>query len=255
MLPRERQNEIVKLVDRQGTVKTSYLAELLNCTEETIRRDLDVLQKASSVVRTHGGAMSIKDSVEDVQHHKRENRSVKEKKQIGRIACSHIKEAETIFIDESSTALAMIDFLPSDFEFSIVTTSLLVSKRVSAMKNVKLYLLGGLYDDMSYSFGGYIAEQVMQFLTVDRFFFSCKGIDLTQGGTEANEERARLKKSLLKSANWKCALADHTKIGFKAKFSFIFPDALDLLITDDAIALSELEGYEEAGILTQTTIH
>jgi len=144
MLPRERQIEIVKLVGRQGTVKTSYLAELLNCTEETIRRDLDVLQKNNSIVRTHGGAMSHKDSIEDVQHHKRENREVKEKKQIGRLACSQIKADETIFIDESSTALAMVDFLPTDIEFSLITTSLLVAKRVSTMSNVKLYLLGGL---------------------------------------------------------------------------------------------------------------
>jgi len=191
--------------------------------------------------------------MEEIQHHKRESNQILEKKQIGKTACSYISEDDTIFIDESSTALAMVDYLPTDIEFSLVTTSLLVSKRVSAMDNVKLYLLGGLYDDMSYSFGGYMAEQAMQFMTVDRFFFSCKGIDLKQGGTEGNEERARLKKNLLQSAQWACALADHTKLGLKARFAFIFPSSIDLLITDDAASTADLKQYELAGIKTQTT--
>jgi len=250
MLPRERQIEIVKLVNRQGTVKTTELAERLDCTEETIRRDLDVLEKAKKVVRSHGGAMSIQDSLEEIQHHKRESREVKEKKQIGELAASFLEEGETIFIDESSTALAMIDFLPHDIEFSIITTSLLVSRRVSAMKNVKLYLLGGLYDEMSYSFGGYIAEQAMSYITVDRFYLSSKGVDVEQGATEANEERARLKRSLLKSAKWTCVLSDYTKLGFKARFSFMPTHEIDLLITDDSASEDVIEQFNRAGLKT-----
>ena len=252
MLPRERQIEIVKLADRHGTVKTSELAELLNCTEETIRRDLDSLEKEDRLVRTHGGAMSVEDSSKEVQHHKRESREVKAKKMIGELACSHIRAGETIFIDESSTALAMVDFLPNDIEFSVVTPSQLVSKRVSQMRNIQLYLLGGLYDELSHSFGGYIAEQAMRSMTVDRFYFSCKGIDVKQGATEASEKRARLKRNLLESAKWTCALVDNTKIAFKSKFSFIFPELIDLIITDNASLAEELDKFEASGVKTQT---
>ena len=253
MLPRERHIEIVKLVDRQGTAKTTQLAELLKCTEETIRRDLDTLEKERKVARTHGGAMSANDGLGEVQHHKRENRAVAEKRYIGQIASSFIKEGEVVFIDESSTALAMVDFLPNDFTFTLVTTSLLVSKRVTSMQNVELYLLGGVYDEISCSFGGFLAEQAMVMMTVDRFFFSCKGVDLNLGASEDSEERARLKKTLLKSASWTCALVDHTKLGLRAKFSFILPGAIDRLISDELACSAELNKFQQAGIKTQVT--
>ena len=120
------------------------------------------------------------------------------------------------------------------------------------MPNVELYLLGGLYDELSHSYGGFVAEQAISGLTVDRFFFSCKGIAEKVGATEGAEERARLKKKLLESASWTCALADHTKIGIKSKFSFIFPESIDLLITDAACSRSEIAELEKAGIKTIT---
>ena len=250
MIPRERQAEIMKLINRNGTVKTSDLALRLDCTEETIRRDLDSLERANQVVRSHGGAMSIKDSLQDLQHHKRETREVKEKLQIGKKAASLVQKGETIFIDESSTALAMVDHLPTDFEINVVTTSLLVANRVSAHTNTRLYILGGLYDGKSFSFGGFLTEEAIRFMNIDRFFFSCKGIDSVMGGSEANEERARLKKNLLKFAKWRCLLADHTKLGLKAKFSFVFPNEIDLLITDSGADSESLMAYTQAGIST-----
>jgi len=240
------------MVDRDGTVKTTTLAESLKCTEETIRRDLDALEKEGRVVRSHGGAMSVKDGVGEIQHHARQNRQKKEKAEIAELACAYIKAGETIFLDESSTVLAMVKHLPRKIEFSVVTTSELVSGQVRQMSNVKLYLLGGLYDELSYSYGGFMAEHAMSCLTVDRFFFSCKGIAERVGATEGAEERARLKKRLLESTNWTCALADHTKIGIKSKFSFIFPDSIDLLITDSACPSSEIAELEKAGIKTIT---
>lgn len=251
MLPRERQLEIAKLVNREGTVKTSQLADKLNCTEETIRRDLDALEKEKKIVRSHGGAMSVQDSIEELQHHKRETREVKEKQIIGAMAASHIREGELIFIDESSTALAMVDHLPLDKEFELVTTSLLVAKRVSKKSNITLYLLGGLYDEKSHSFGGLLTEEAAKNLSIDRFFLSAKGVAPDFGASEANEERARSKKNLLKFAAWKCVLADHTKLGIKAKFSFILPQEIDLLITDDKAPQLALDTFDAVEIQTQ----
>ncbi len=248
MLPRERQIEIVRIVNRKGTVKTTELAEQLHCTEETIRRDLDFLEKEKKVVRSHGGAMSIQDTYEELQHHKRESREVAEKKMIGYVAASYIKEGETIFIDESSTALAMIEYLPLDIKFNLFTNSLLVAKRVTSKKNINLYLLGGAYDETCFSFGGYLAEESMKQVSVDRFFFSCKGLDQYFGASEVNEERARLKKSLLKSASWKCALADHTKLGLKARFSFMLPQQIDLVITDEGACAESISSFNKAGV-------
>lgn len=248
MLPRERQIEIVKIVNRDGTVKTTELALKLDCTEETIRRDLDALEKEKKIVRSHGGAMSVQNSLEELQHHKRETREVKEKKMIGYAAASHIKDGETIFIDESSTALAMVEFLPVDKKITLVTTSLLVAKRVTNKENVTLYVLGGVYDERSLSFGGLLAEEACKCISIDRFFFSCKGMDQHLGASEANEERARLKKNLLRSAKWKCAIADHSKLGIKAKFSFIFPQEVDLLITDEGAPEKALKTFQKAGV-------
>ena len=253
MLPRERQFEIVKLVNRNGTVKTSELADRLNCTEETIRRDLDALEKQGKIVRSHGGAMSMQDVNEDLQHHKRESREIEEKQMIASTAASKIREGETIFIDESSTSLVMVDYLPADFEFNLVTNSLLLAKRVVSKSNITLHVIGGKYDETSFSLGGLLAEESIKFMSIDRFFFSCKGFHPELGATEASEERARLKKNLLKHSDWNCVLVDHTKLGIKAKFSFIFSKEVDLLVTDEAASKAVIQTYEKQGIKVEVT--
>ena len=57
MLVAERYEKIVQLVSERGSIRVSELSELCQVTEETIRRDLDRLEQAGRLRRSHGGAV------------------------------------------------------------------------------------------------------------------------------------------------------------------------------------------------------
>ena len=63
MLARERQQQILGLLDEHGTVRTADLAEEFQVTDETIRRDLEILSKGNHLTRIHGGATGLTDAL------------------------------------------------------------------------------------------------------------------------------------------------------------------------------------------------
>ncbi len=52
-----RQNEILKLLIQQGSVRAAELTELFQVTSETIRKDLNHLGELGYIERRHGGAV------------------------------------------------------------------------------------------------------------------------------------------------------------------------------------------------------
>lgn len=250
MLAAQRHNEILNLIKVTGNVRTNELSPVLGCTEETIRRDLDKLAKQGLLVRTHGGAISQDERNTDLDHHMREQRNIKEKNSIARKAADFLNPNETIMLDESSTALAMANFLPHDMPLKVVTSSLLVAQKIATHENHQLIQLGGTLDKVSMSFQGILTELMISRLRIDRFFFSAKGIDPDQGASEPSEDRARMKQHILSYSKWNCALLDHTKIGIKADYFFVAPRDIDVFITDKKAKPEMMHQFKDAGIET-----
>lgn len=248
MLAAERQNSILKLVNTEGSVRTRELARTLACAEETIRRDLDKLAESGLLARSHGGASAVDARGRDLEHELRRERFVEEKRAIGREAATLVRPHESILLDESSTALAMVEFLPEEMPLRVITPSLLVARRVATHRNHELIQLGGVFDPVSVSFGGLLAELAISRLKIDRFFFSCTGIDAVHGATEPSEDRARTKQRIIELSGWNCALADHSKIGAMADYVFAVPGEINCLVTDRPIDQGVAAALHAAGM-------
>ncbi len=171
-----------------------------------------------------------------------------EKRVIGRQAAQLVEPHESILLDESSTALAMVEFLPENVPLRVITPSLLVARRVASHRNHELVQLGGIFDPVSVSFGGLLAELAVSRLKIDRFFFSCTGIDAVHGATEPSEDRARTKQRIIELSGWNCALADHSKIGAMADYVFAVPGEIDFLVTDRPVEADAAAALVAVGI-------
>ena len=248
MLAADRQNKILKLVRTEGSVRTRELALALACAEETVRRDLDKLAETGLLARSHGGATAVDARGRDLEHELRRELFVAEKRVIGQQAAQLVEPHESILLDESSTALAMVDLLPEEMPLRVITPSLLVARRVATHRNHELVQLGGVFDPVSVSFGGLLAELAVSRLKIDRFFFSCTGIDAVHGATEPSEDRARTKQRIIEFSVWNCALADHSKIGVTADYVFAVPGEIDSLVTDRAPEPDTAAALVAAGI-------
>ncbi|BCU78735.1 DeoR/GlpR family DNA-binding transcription regulator [Luteolibacter sp. LG18] len=233
MLPVERQNRILKLARRDGTVRTIDLAKDFDVAEETIRRDLDFLSRRGHLKRTHGGAMDNSGPLAELPYSEREARQLNEKVSMAKEAARVLCAGETILLDASSTSLQLASHLPAGLPLRVVSHSLAVMERLASNDSVELIQLGGTYEPRGRRYNGLITELAVRALRIDRFFFSGGGLDPVRGLSEPNSEQARLKRVMLDHSAWKCALIDHTKMGVQTDFFFAQPQEVDLVITDN----------------------
>ncbi len=246
MLAIDRQRRILDLLHQAGSLRTTETACALGVTDETVRKDFEILEKRGELVRIHGGASKTLGVREELPFTERQAIRREEKLAIAREAAGRIQANETIFLDASSTVLTLTEFLP-DLPLTILTNALNVFTALSDKPNLELICTGGLYDPKSRSFIGLTAEKSLQRYNIHRMFFSGNGLHLTRGVSESNSRQAAFKERVIESAGDVVLLADHSKFGHMSAFFFADVKALDCVITDSAADPDFLDQLESQG--------
>lgn len=247
MLVAERLEKIVRLVDERGSIRVSELSEICHVTEETIRRDLDKLEQAGRLMRSHGGAVSLKEQQPEIPFTEREVQHMEEKKRIARQAVRYIEPNDKIILDASTTAWYMASILP-DIPLTVLTNSMKVAMVLSNKERVEVISTGGILAPRSLSYVGPRAEQFLEYYYVDKAFLSCKGIHVERGLSESNEMQALVKKKMIGIAEKVFLLADFSKFGAQAFTHFADLRQIDEIITDDQISPEYLEQLQEKAV-------
>ncbi|OXM85172.1 DeoR/GlpR family DNA-binding transcription regulator [Paenibacillus rigui] len=248
MLAAERYEKIVSLVNQRGAVRVSELSELFQVTEETIRRDLDRLEQAGRLSRSHGGAVSIKDDPQpEIPYAEREITYAEEKKRIAQAAIQRIEPKDRILLDASSTAWYMAAEVP-DLPLTVLTNSIKVATELSSKEKISVISTGGQLAQRSLSFVGPLAERSLDAYHVDKVFLSCKGVHLERGISESNELQARIKERMIGMADEVILLVDSSKFGVQAFTQVTDLSEIDVIITDHRIARETLEQLQDRGI-------
>lgn len=215
MLALERQRLIVKEVEQFGAMRVADFARRFAVTEETIRRDLATLVSEGRVARSHGGVLPVQADRAEVPHHERETVQREAKQAIALEALGRVKEGDALMLDASSTALFLARLLP-DIPMTVVTNSLMVIHALAEHRHARVLSTGGLYTPVSMSLTGPMAEKNLMEYHVDTLFFSCRGIDLQRGLSDPTDTSAQIKKVMLRGADRRVLLADHSKFNVRA---------------------------------------
>jgi DeoR family L-fucose operon activator len=247
MLAIDRQRRILELLHAAGTLRTIETSIELGVTNETVRKDFEILEKRGELIRIHGGAGRPERIREDLPFTERQAVRREEKQSIARLAASRIQANETIFLDASSTVLTLTEFLP-DLPLTILTNALSVFTALSDRPNIDLICTGGLFDPKSRSFIGLTAEKSLQRYNIHRMFFSGNGLHLERGASENNARQAAFKERVVENAEDVVFLADHSKLGQKAAFFFADVENLSCLITDKAADPAFIEQLQGRGV-------
>lgn len=242
-LASERRLEILEQLQAQGAVRVTSLAEQFEVAEETIRRDLDKLSQEGRLSRTHGGALSIRNERFDLPLAVRKQSRAAEKRAIAHQALTHIEPNDVVAFDASTTVLELAYALP-DVPITVVTYALDVARLLVDRPQIEVICLGGELDSQSVCLLGPIAEANMKQFAIDKAFFSCKGIDLQRGCSEASTSHASIKKLLVQLADQSYLLADHSKFGVRSMSYFGQIDAIDTVIIDEQTNASFVEALK-----------
>ncbi len=252
MLQAERYKIICAQVQEHGSALVTDLSVLCKVSQETIRRDLTVLQRDKKLIRSFGGAVSIdeynshpidvKDSgysrdtidrAESFRKRTEEHPDIKAK--IAKNALGFIRPGDSILLDNSSTCWFLARQIP-DIEITVVTNSVKIIQVLACREKVRIIGIGGEYSTRHDDFHGPVAESMIRNFQINTFFFSCQGINTDSGVRDGNEINARLKQVMLQVSEKKILLADSSKFDQYAFSKICTLDEIDTLITDKVIS-------------------
>lgn len=234
MLAIERRREILARMRIDGKVIVSELARDFEVTEETIRRDLDRLDKEGLLSKTYGGAVAKQTSTLDLPYNVRESVNVEQKQMIAEKIARLIQDRERIMLDSSSTALYVLRKLKDKKNLTIITNSVKVLIELAEKSDWTVLSTGGVLKQNALSLTGSSAEKMIHSYHVDTAICSCKGLDMQLGVMDSNEQDCLIKQAMLASAERRILALDSEKFDKKSFVKVCGLQNLDLLVTDQA---------------------
>jgi len=233
MFALERQNRILEKLTAEGSVSVSRLSTELDVTEETIRRDLEKLEKKECLRRTHGGAVPIDGTTFELSLEKRKHTNVESKENLAKLAAGYVVSGDTVFLDASTTTFYMARELKQMKNITVITNSLRVIGELEGIDGIKVIAIGGMVSQ-NQSFVGAIAEKSIEDnYFASKMFFSSKGVTEDGGILESNEQECGIKKKMLENSKQRFYICDKSKInrvGFVKLCGF---EMLDCFITEN----------------------
>lgn len=244
MKPRERQQEIISLLRAmQRELSVEEIASTFNTSPLTIRRDLDALAEKGAILRTYGGC--IIRSMVGTAYQKQVARNFKLKQAIGRMAAQLVKNGEVILIDDGSTTFHLAAHLGDRAPITVVTNSIALIPELARFPKIQLDILGGTYNRDTNFLGGSLAERLLELRYFDAAFVGADAIDEAGRCLVRDASVARLTQLMLKRANRKFLLADHTKAGAHSYVIYGSLSDFDLWITTPGIGAKRLAAYQK----------
>lgn len=265
LLPPERYGRILSLLTREGSVSVQQLADSLEVTRETVRRDLDQLESAGSLRRIHGGAVaSGSTSRTETSLQERLSRHSAQKQAIAAAAVQHLppEDGGSVIIDAGTTTESLADriaaaaasgqpdadLLPRAEGLALITTAVPIAHKLSSTGVLDVEILGGTIRGIT---GAAVGQQTVETLSrrrADVVFLGTNGVCGDFGLSTPDTAEAAVKTALIRAARKRVLLADSSKLGETSLVRFGGLEDLDVLITDAAPQLELAEALEAAEV-------
>ena len=236
MLKNERHTEILEILKRDRFAAVRDLGEAVHASQPTIRRDLDFLERKGYVRRSHG-CVVIADGRINTPVPFRKGTMSKEKMNICRLASSLIQQGQTIFIDASTTAFYLSEFLPNDADLTVITNGLTLCRSLSE-KKIRTFSTGGRLVRESEAFVGSIAEETVKGLYTDIMFFSSSSLDNDGTISDYSEEETSLRKVMRSMSQKTVFLCDSGKLPSRSAFKVFSLCDIDYFVSNERISSS-----------------
>ncbi len=224
----KRQQQILEMIQKKRQATVTELASKLYVSEMTIRRDLEKLDREGLLQRYHGGAVANQEYIQypiNLRMHINE----KEKRELARVAETHIQNGQTIFLPGSSTCAFLIPCFKNYEELCVVTNSVQFMILLARM-GIRCILSGGEYVESHKILVGRNAERLLRSLSFDIAFLACDGISEAQMVTVEDEQTAEIVRIGFENSKKRIILSDRSKIGNQYTYNICKTDEADAVI-------------------------
>ncbi len=240
-----RTRQILALLNERGSADVPELAQHLQTSEITVRRDLTRLAADGLLVRTHGGAIQPGLVPKAMSFVQKQTANVDAKDAICRIAAGLIDDGDIIFLDCGST-VARICSLILHRPIRVITNSLPVVAELLGSA-VAINLIGGEIDPVRQAVHGLMAIEHIARYRANKAFVGADGVSIN--GLSANSEtEAVLTRSLMEQADKTIVLADSSKLGQDRYIQFAPLSAVNTMITNAEADVAVVNALQSAGL-------
>lgn len=253
MLAEQRYQEILNILERDGSVKATDLCTLLGISRETVRRDLEALNAQGLLRRIHGGAMHMplqqgdESSYTAFAHRKKTN--LRAKQAIARAAVEYIHDGQAIALDSGTTSVALAKEIKNRFHaLTVVTNSLAVARVLANSPNITLLMTGGVYRADEDAFVSDYATLIFSKLNVDTFFLTVSGVSVERGVTYQRMDELLVQNAMLAASEKVIVIADSSKLGVNSLVTMCGIDQVSTIITDSNTPAAQVEAFRQAGV-------
>lgn len=248
ILQEVRHEHIKSFLKQQKAVKASELAKLLEVSIDTIRRDLEVLEKEGIVKRVHGGAVLTEntDHVLNQLFEEREIKNLTKKQQLSSVAIELVEEGQAIALNGGTTTIEVAKALAEKFKrLTIITNDLRILSIVGANRGFTVILCGGFFNPDEYTLYGKQCEEILANFNIDLAFITVNGLSLEHGLTDFRMNEVGVIQAMLARTNHKVIVADSTKFETSSYINVCGLNEIDLIVTDQSISAELVERYSE----------
>ena len=248
VLPGSRQRRLVDYMRSKGHVTVVELTAMFGVSRDTIRRDLQLLERHGLLTRTHGGALAGDGLVaRETRFQSRMSAQTQAKRGIGRTAAGLIREGETLILNGGSTTCCFAAELGKLRDLTIVTNNLMLPQVVARHAARSVYVLGGAYWESAQITLGAVKIFGASRISVDTAVIGVTGLDAT-GLSISRLEESQETLEMMESARRVIVLADSAKFGVNAFAHVAGFDRIQFLVTDAEPPPDIAEALGQAGV-------
>ncbi|MDH3594672.1 MAG: DeoR family transcriptional regulator [Rhodospirillales bacterium] len=245
-----RQNHILSLVRRHGFVSIEALAQQLEVTPQTIRRDINELCEDARLQRYHGGA-GLPSSVENLSYSTRQVLCLEEKKRIAREVARHIPDHASLFINIGTTTEEVAKALMDHAGLRIITNNLNVAGIMSGKSEFEVIVAGGVVRPRDRGIVGEATIDLIRQFKVDIGIIGISGIDNEGELLDFDYREVRVAQTIIEHSRQIFLAADHSKFGRSAMVRLGNLSQIDVLFTDRPPPAAMRDMLGAAGVSVQ----
>lgn len=237
----QRANKIIEILKEKNGASVKELASILNVSEMTIRRDLNIL-KSNNIVKNVYGA-TIYNPLNNIQ--KLSNpyniteeiiKNESEKLKIGQIAAKLIQPDDIIIIDTGTTTEKLAQSISDDIKLTALLYNINILTALKMKHNINLIFSGGYFHPNTQMFESPEGISLIENTRATKVFVSAAGIHEQLGVTCSNNYEVPTKRAIIGSSLEKILMVDSQKFGIVKSSYFADLNEFDIIITDSGIS-------------------
>jgi DeoR family transcriptional regulator, fructose operon transcriptional repressor len=251
MFIEERHQAILDILTAERRISIGEIQEKFDVSIDSARRDLRILEEKGLLKRTHGGAIPVQQvglHSPAKQWSAAELTSISENiDAIAKKAVEFIKPNDAVYITSATVGYVMLRYLPTNFEYTVVTNSIDNASVLRKFDNIQTYVVGGKMRPNGRIVDSFAQEFVGR-MRFDCSFLTGAGFSAGFGVSNGTPETSAFQRAIADNSRKNIALFPAHKIGHNAFLKDVDVQKFDILITDWDAVEDELMKIEEAGV-------